>query len=231
VVRSLSTFQWSRLGTIYLLNPFILWICGGKDWGWWQAWVVSVLICMAGIMGRILAEKRHPGLLIERNEALMAGGIKPWDKVLAPLMALSISFPLLIVAGLDHRSGWSPVFPIWLNIIGLFLIAGGYFIIVWAMAENRFFSSVARIQTDRKHVVCDSGPYKFVRHPGYVGNILPLPGIVLALGSIWAIIPAVFTTMIILIRTILEDDMLKKELPGYQDYAQHVHDRLFPGIF
>jgi protein-S-isoprenylcysteine O-methyltransferase Ste14 len=169
--------------------------------------------------------------LIERNEALMAGGIKPWDKVLAPLMALSISFPLLIVAGLDHRSGWSPVFPIWLNIIGLFLIAGGYFIIVWAMAENRFFSSVARIQTDRKHVVCDSGPYKFVRHPGYVGNILPLPGIVLALGSIWAVIPAVFTTMIILIRTILEDDMLKKELPGYQDYTQRVHDRLFPGIF
>ena len=84
------------------------------------------------------------------------------------------------------------------------------------MAENRFFSSVARIQTDRKHVVCDSGPYKFVRHPGYVGNILPLPGIVLALGSIWAVIPAVFTTMIILIRTILEDDMLKKELPGYR---------------
>jgi protein-S-isoprenylcysteine O-methyltransferase Ste14 len=193
--------------------------------------MVSVLICMAGIMGRIWAEKRHPGLLIERNEALMAGGIKPWDKLLAPLMALSISFPLLIVAGLDHRSSWSPVFPIWLNIVGLFLIAGGYFIVVWAMAENRFFSSVARIQTDRRHVVCDSGPYQFVRHPGYAGNILPLPGIVLALGSIWAVIPAIFTTMIILIRTILEDDMLKKELPGYQDYAQRVPDRLFPGIF
>ena len=104
--------------------------------------------------------------------------MKAWDKVLAPLLAVSVSFPLVIVAGLDHRFKWSPAFPIWLNILGFVLIAMGYAFAGWALAENRFFSSVVRIQTERGHVVCDSGPYRFVRHPGYAGNILALPGIV-----------------------------------------------------
>jgi len=83
---------------------------------------------------------------------------KPWDKVLAPLMALSVSFPLVIVAGLDHRFGWSPVFPLWLIVLGFVLIMIGYAFASWALIKNRFFSSVVRIQVDRGHVVCDSGP-------------------------------------------------------------------------
>jgi protein-S-isoprenylcysteine O-methyltransferase Ste14 len=229
-VQTLNLKQWIRLILVYLLNPLILWICG-RDIGWWQAWVLSLLIIAAGIGGRIWAERRHPGLLAERNNFNKAAGIKPWDKMLAPLMALSVSFPLLIVAGLDHRFGWSPVFPVWFNILGLILIALGYAFAVWAMAENRFFSGVVRIQADRGHVVCDSGPYRFVRHPGYTGNILPLPGIVLALGSVWTLIPAAVALVIAVIRTTLEDRTLQEDLPGYREYAQRVRFRLIPGIF
>jgi protein-S-isoprenylcysteine O-methyltransferase Ste14 len=146
-------------------------------------------------------------------------------------MALSISFPLVIVAGLDHRFGWSPEFPLWLIVLGLILIALGYAFGVWAFVENRFFSSTVRIQTDRGHVVCDSGPYRIVRHPGYAGNILPLLGIVLALGSVWTLIPAAVALIIAVIRTTLEDQTLQEELPGYRDYARRVHYRLLPGIF
>jgi len=96
---------------------------------------------------------------------------------------------------------------------------------------DRFFSSVVRVQTDRGHVVCDTGPYRFVRHPGYSGNIIPLFGIVLALGSVWTLIPAVVTTIISVIRTALEDQTLQEELSGYRDYAQRVRYRLIPGIF
>jgi protein-S-isoprenylcysteine O-methyltransferase Ste14 len=102
---------------------------------------------------------------------------------------------------------------------------------VWALGENRFFSSVVRIQTDRGHVVCDSGPYRIVRHPGYAGNILPLAGIVLALGSIWTLVPAIVALIITVIRTTLEDRTLQAELPGYRDYARRVRYRLIPGIF
>lgn len=231
-VQTLAPYQWIRLIAVYLFIPLILLVCGW-DFGWWQAWVFLLLIVAAGIGGRIWAERRHPGLLAER-ERTRFGKIpdtKPWDKVLAPLMGVSLSFPLVIVAGLDHRFGWSPVFPAWLNLLGIVLIAVGYAIAVWALAENRFFSGVVRIQTERGHVVCDSGPYRIVRHPGYAGNILPLPGIVLALSSAWTLIPVAVALIIAVVRTALEDRTLLEELPGYRDYSQRVRYRLFPGIY
>lgn len=222
--------QWARLIAVYLFIPLILLVFGG-NFGWWQAWVYLVLIVAAGILGRVWAEKRHPGLMAEREQSENAEGVKPWDKVLAPLMALSISFPMVIVAGLDHRFGWSPTFPLWSNLLGLVLIAIGYAFAAWALVENRFFSGVVRIQSERGHAVCDSGPYRILRHPGYAGNILPLPGMMLALSSLWTLIPAVIALVIIVIRTALEDRTLQEELPGYREYAQRVRYRLFPGIY
>lgn len=229
-VQSLDISQWIRLILLYLFIPLILFLCAW-DLVWWQAWVYSVLVFAAGIGGRIWAEQRHPGLLAERARFEKSVDVKPWDKVLAPLMAGSVAFPLIIVAGLDHRFGWSSVFPLWLNILGLFMIVLGYAFAAWALVENKFFSGVVRIQTDRGHVVCDTGPYRVVRHPGYAGNILPLLGIVLALSSWWTLIPAGFALVIIVIRTTLEDGTLQEELPGYREYARHVRYRLFPGIW
>src|SRR5512139_3677173 len=229
-IQTNSLSYWIRLIFTYLLIPLILMLCGG-DVGWWQAWVYSLLIFAAGIGGRIWAERRHPGILAERLAFENAPGVKSWDKVLAPLMAISVGFPLVIVAGLDHRYGWSPEFPLWANILGLILIAVGYAFAVWALVENRFFSGVVRIQTDRGHVVCDTGPYRIVRHPGYAGNLVPLPGIVLALSSVWTLIPAVAALIITVTRTALEDRTLQEELPGYREYAQRVRYRLIPGIY
>jgi len=228
--QTVSPRQWFRLVLVYLLIPLILFFCAW-DLGWWQAWVYSLLILAAGIGGRIWAEQRHPGLTAERQNIENIQNAKAWDKVLAPLMAVSISYPIVLVAGLDHRFNWSFEFPLWLTVIGFILIAFGYAFAAWAFAENRFFSSVVRIQTERGHVVCDTGPYRFVRHPGYAGNILALFGIVLALSSVWTLIPAAVATIISVIRTGLEDRTLQEELPGYQDYAQRVRYRLMPGVY
>jgi len=227
-----TPLTWLRVTVVYLLVPLLLLLCGG-DVDWWEAWIFSLQIVAAALLGRLWAERRHPGLLAERQRVRFEDttDVKPWDKVLAPLMAISLSFPLVIVAGLDHRHGWSPEFPIGLKILGFIAIALGYLFGVWAMAENRFFSSMVRIQTDRGHSVCDSGPYRFVRHPGYAGNILPLPGIVLALGSVWTLIPAAVAIVILIVRTALEDRTLQEELPGYRDYAEVVRYRLIPGIY
>ena len=230
IAQAVSRRQWINLVVAYLSIPLILLLCGG-DFGWWQAWVYSLLIVAAGPGGRIWAERRHPGLLAERQNMEKIQSAKAWDKVLAPLMALSLSFPLVIVAGLDHRFGWSPLFPLWLIVLGFLLISLGYAFAAWALAENRYFSSVVRIQTDRGHVVCDSGPYRIVRHPGYAGNMLALPGIVLALSSLWTLIPVAVALIIAVIRTVLEDQTLQNELSGYRDYARRIRYRLIPGIY
>ena len=228
--QTVSPRQWIRLVVFYLLIPLVLLICAG-DLGWWQAWLYSLLIVAAGIGGRMWAEQRHPGLTSERQNIENIQNAKAWDKVLAPLMAVSVGFPMVIVAGLDHRYNWSPEFPLWIIITGFILISLGYAFAAWALAENRFFSSVVRIQVDRGHVVCDSGPYRIVRHPGYAGNLLALPGIVLALSSMWTLIPAAVALIIAVIRTVLEDQTLQDELPDYREYAQCVRYRLIPGIY
>jgi protein-S-isoprenylcysteine O-methyltransferase Ste14 len=221
---------WIRSIVAYLLIPVTLLICAG-DLGWWQAWLYSLLIVVAGTGGRIWAEHRHPGLMAERQNIENIQNAKAWDKVLAPLMALSVGYPMVAVAGLDYRYDWSSEFPLWLIALGFILISLGYAFATWALAENRFFSSVVRIQTDRGHVVCDTGPYRVVRHPGYAGNILALLGIVLALGSVWTLIPAAVASIIAVTRTVLEDRTLQGELPGYREYARRVRYRLIPWIF
>lgn len=228
--KRIPPIKWGLMIAVYLFIPALLWLCAGSL-RWWQGWAFTFLIFFSGIGGRVLAERQHPGLMAERLDAASREDVKPWDRVLSPLMSLSVSFPLVIVAGLDHRFGWSQSFPVWLNIIGLVLILFGYALAVWALVENKFFSGVVRIQTDRGHTVCDTGPYGFVRHPGYAGNILPLPGIVLALNSLWTIVPAVVALVITVLRTRLEDLTLRAELPGYQKYSERVRYRLFPGVW
>ncbi len=229
-VKAASARQWAGLVAAYLAIPLVLLVCGG-DPGWWQAWVYALLIVVVGVGGRVRAERRHPGLMAERQDIEKIQSSKAWDKLLAPLMALSLSFPLVIVAGLDHRFGGSPMIPSWLNLLGLVLIALGYAFASWAMIENRFFYTTVRVEPEQGHVVCDSGPYRFMRHPGYAGNIPPLLGIVLALGSLWALVPAAVALVITVIRTGLEDRTLMEELPGYKDYAGRVRYRLIPGIY
>ena len=221
---------WTGLTVVYALHGCVLLLCG-YDLGWWQAWVYSLLFLSAGIVLRLWAERRHPGLMAERVQHVKAPGVKSWDRLLAPLMALSLGLPLFVVAGLDHRFAWSPHFPIWVNILGLVLASAGYGFGGWALAENRFFSAVVRIQSERGHAVCDTGPYGIVRHPGYSGNLLPPFAMVLALDSVWTLIPATVAVVIAVVRTALEDRTLQRELPGYREYADRVRYRLIPGIY
>ncbi|WP_105213987.1 methyltransferase family protein [Pseudoalteromonas sp. T1lg22] len=228
--QSMTTRQWLDLILLYLSFPVILFICS-SDIYWWQAWVYSALVFVFGVGGHMLAERHNPGLIAERHNIESIKKAKPWDKVLAPLMAISIGFPMIIVAALDHRYSWSDALPLWLNCLGFILVALGYWFATWALVENRFFASVVRIQTERGHVVCDTGPYRLIRHPGYAGSILALFGIVLALDSLWTLIPTAFAIFITLIRTRLEDKTLQNELVGYRDYTKRVRYRLIPGVF
>src|SRR5215813_790866 len=168
-----------------------------------------------------------PGLLRER---MRPGGKKP---PLALRIFSLIMFIHWIVAGLDRgRFHWSDDVPGWLQGICLFTVGCGYALALWAMRVNRFFSSVVRIQTDRGQHVVATGPYAFVRHPGYTAGILIIAASGPTLGS-WlaAALVVVFSLPFLLHRAITEDRILQVELAGYSDYAARVRWRLIPGIW
>jgi protein-S-isoprenylcysteine O-methyltransferase Ste14 len=136
-----------------------------------------------------------------------------------------------IVAGLNVRFGWPPPVPIGWQVLGAILFVLSTLFGTWAMLENRFFSAVVRIQTDRGHTVVTTGPYHFVRHPGYAAGIFGYLAMPLLLNSLWAFIPALLTIVLIIVRTKLEDETLQAELPGYVEYTQHTRYRLLPGVW
>jgi protein-S-isoprenylcysteine O-methyltransferase Ste14 len=111
------------------------------------------------------------------------------------------------------------------------LVIAGMGIGAWAQAVNKFFEPGVRIQADRGHQVIDTGPYAVVRHPGYVSACLFFVGIALSLGSLWALIPALLSCLLLVLRTIWEDRTLRDELPGYGEYARRVRYRLAPGVW
>lgn len=166
----------------------------------------------------------------ERARFMDAQDTKPWDKVLAPLLAFGAVF-VAITAGLDHLYGWSSAFPTLIHIASLILIVIGYAFFCWALVVNRFFAGTVRIQTERGHHVVTDGPYRFLRHPGYAGGLLGYVLIPLLLDSLWAFLPTVLLAIVLFVRTALEDATLQKELPGYAHYAQKTRHRLMPGIW
>jgi protein-S-isoprenylcysteine O-methyltransferase Ste14 len=138
----------------------------------------------------------------------------------------------MLIGGLDAgRYGWSPKFSWWVYILSTLVYLFGQAIFLWAKRTNRFFSAVVRIQKDRGQQVCQEGPYKYVRHPGYIGGIFFTILTPILLGSLWGLIPQGIVIVYMIVRTKLEDDTLKKELPGYVEYANKVKYRLVPGIW
>lgn len=169
-----------------------------------------------------------PALLVERSQ--LHEGTQRGDILLAVLMGYS-SVILSVTAGLDRRFGWSPPMPPALPSGVAVIAALGSLLTIWAMASNRFFSGVVRIQAERGHTVVTTGPYRYVRHPGYVGALLFIPATPLILGSLWTLVPAGVLIGAAILRTALEDRFLQTELNGYREYASRVRYRLVPGLW
>ena len=201
----------------------ILFGCAG-GWDVPMFWVFLAVWIAAGVVSAWVID---PDLIAER--VLPGPGVRDggWTALFIPL-----ALGQFAVAGLDvGRFHWSDTVPLAVQVAGLVAMSAALAVAIWASAVNRFFSSVIRIQTERGHRVVTSGPYRLVRHPAYAVAPFLLVGTGIALGSWLAATIGVLMLPLLLRRTVVEDRILREELPGYADYAARVRYRLVPGVW
>lgn len=192
---------------------------------WTPGWIFVGFLVAAYAVSALVLQRANP--IIYRARSRFQPGTEGWDRILLLLMlpAMVAEVPL---ATLDAgRMAWSAV-PMAFVALGYLLLLAGIAITTWAQAVNRFFEPGVRLQRER---VISTGPYAFVRHPGYVGALMMFAGIALALASWWALVPAAFAGAMLVLRTSWEDALLRTGLVGYGDYARRVRFRLLPGLW
>jgi protein-S-isoprenylcysteine O-methyltransferase Ste14 len=224
-----TTARWAvQMLAALVVAGLLLFLTAGRL-NWMGGWVYLGMNVLTQVLAAIILSRRQPAMLAERTQ--MGAGTKRWDKALAPAIAIAGTFAVIITAGLDARFGWSAPIGAGLWGVALAVAIGSQLFVLSAMASNTFFATTVRIQTERAHSVVTTGPYRGVRHPGYLGSMLYTLAIPLVLGSVWTLVPALLTDALLVVRTGLEDHTLQTELPGYREYAVRVRYRLFPGVW
>jgi protein-S-isoprenylcysteine O-methyltransferase Ste14 len=196
---------------------------------WKRGWICTVLYLGAMYVSKAVLKRVSPSLWQNREEAIRKD-TKPFDKIfMRSYLFLIVVLP--VIAGLDVvRLRWSAL-PFWTTYPGIALFAVSFVLIIWTLAMNPHAESSVRIQNDRGHSVISSGPYRFVRHPMYVGLILLHVSMSLILGSVGTLNVAAVIAVLLFWRTAFEDRTLRRELPGYEDYTSITRYRLMPGIW
>ena len=192
-------------------------------------WAYLVVHSGAQLAMTLVVFRRNRDLLEERQRP--GEGAKAWDRVILRIY-FWLTLALFVAAGLDvGRFYWSDTVPLWGQIVALVGFALSFAFNIWAMVVNDFYSQIVRIQRDRGQYVVTDGPYRYVRHPSYIGTILSWVCAALALGSWLALVPVVLIAATFTVRTALEDRALQEELADYKEYAQRVRYRLLPGVW
>ena len=214
------------IAAVGFFGVVIFWPAGGLDWVY--GWLYLIIVTLTFVANIVYLQRVNPQLIEARMH--VGSGTKRWDMVWGGIFG-PILLATYVVAGFDAvRFGWSTMSPGWW-LLGLALFVPGNVLFTWSMGVNPFFEKTVRIQTERGHRVIDTGPYAFVRHPGYVGFFGWCLSAPLLLGSWWAFLPAALSVVGLVVRTALEDQTLRAELEGYEAYAGRVRYRLLPGIW
>lgn len=215
----------SLVVTVAIMGALLFGAAGTLDW--MRGWLFLGLFVAACIVAILWVWRTNPELFAARRK--FQPGTKAWDAVVASL-SIACFIAILPVAGLDERFQWAPQ-PDWVVALGYALFFLGFWGTSWAQSVNRHFEPTVRIQTDRDHKVVSTGPYAFIRHPGYAFGLIFGAGIPLALGSLYALIPVGVLLILLFGRTLGEEAELRKGLPGYAEYAARVRWRWLPGVW
>jgi protein-S-isoprenylcysteine O-methyltransferase Ste14 len=227
VRRGLIAWIAKALVSMPLIGILLFGFAGTTHWFW--GWVFYALGLMAVTAHFLVLLWANPALLAERSKGLREQGAQRWDRILVTWAAGILPYASWFVSALDYRNSWSAPMPRWLHLAAVAVFVLGWVVILWATVANRFFTTTVRIQPG--HTVQDTGPYRFIRHPGYAGAILYYAAAPLIMGSWWGLVPALLAAGGVVWRTALEDRFLHAELDGYRDYAARVRFRLLPGVW
>ncbi|MEG0861511.1 MAG: isoprenylcysteine carboxylmethyltransferase family protein [Pseudomonas sp.] len=198
------------------------------SFAWRPGWIFLGVLVLAFALSALVLARVNP--VIYRARSRFQAGTKGWDKALLAFMLPAMA-AVLPVAALDAGRFHDSLVPGWGVLLGYGAVLTGIAVTGWAQAVNPFFEPGVRIQSERHQRVIDSGPYRFVRHPGYIAALWLFFGMALALGSFWALLPAALAAALLVVRTVWEDRLLQAELDGYADYARRVRYKLVPGIW
>jgi protein-S-isoprenylcysteine O-methyltransferase Ste14 len=212
---------------VFLLGVATILLLSSGDLSWTAAWLYwAILVAVVGTTAVVLI-CTNPGLIQTRAEKTKDP--QDWDRIVARLVALFAWVGTLTIAGLDHRFDWTEEFPTFLQVAAVGLAICGQTVKIWAMASNPFFTALVGIQ--KEQMVCNRGPYQFIRHPGHAGMLVFILMTPLILGSLWALLPAVGSVCLLILRIAWEDKILKRDLEGFSDYCYRVPYRLIPGFW
>jgi protein-S-isoprenylcysteine O-methyltransferase Ste14 len=195
---------------------------------YWQGLLYLALALLGTTVSHLLVPA---GSTMTADRAREAPRGQAWDRRLLGAYFL-VTIATFLTAGMDSgRFGWTGEVPVAVTVAGASLMLLGQVLFALAKRENAFFSATLNIQTERGHRVCETGPYRIVRHPGYLGMLASLLAFPLVVNSYWAFVPVSVGALLLVVRTILEDRFLIEQLPGYGDYANRTRRRLLPGVF
>jgi protein-S-isoprenylcysteine O-methyltransferase Ste14 len=215
--------------TISLIIGLVILFISAGTLNWLRGWIYAGLVSIYWVISTAVLARVNPEMLNARG-SVVKEGTKGFERIWVVIYP-TLTFVNLVVMGFDAvRFQWSSM-PFWLTYVGILMFVFAIPLAFWAMVVNKFFEWTARIQNDRQHNVCTSGPYKIMRHPGYAGLIVSLLAYPFILGSWWGFVLTGISAMIIVIRTAKEDSMLQNELQGYREYANQVKYRLIPLIW
>lgn len=226
---TVGRFIFSSLITILIFPAVILFLSG--DWLWLEGWIFSLWFDAMVLSNMMYLYWKDPALLAERSKAPGSDNQKQWDKYLVIGIYLWALVWFIIMPLDAKRFGWSPLFPVWLKVLGGVALLPALYLIYQATVENTYLSTLVRIQTDRKQHVISTGVYGFVRHPLYLGCLLMTLGAPLLLGSLYGFIIGFIGVIAVVGRIIGEENMLVNELEGYEEYKKKVTYRLVPFVW
>ncbi len=209
------------------LMASVIFLAGGK-----LLFPQAILYISLAILGTVLTHILAPaGSTIAAKRAETARKGEPWDRRIMGIFFL-VNLLMFVLAGLDAgRFGWSMPMGIEWLVLGAGLMIGGQVLFALARRANTFFAATVQIETEGNHVVCKTGPYRMVRHPGYLGMAISVIGFPLVMGSLWSFIPVGLLVFLLLVRTTWEDAFLMEKLPGYKAYAEEIKYKIIPRVY